>query len=263
MDLQRYLADEPVQACPPSAGYRLRKFVRRNKAALAMASVLAGALVLAVVGLSVSNLLVARERDQKTQALSDKEQALANERAALTKAREQEGLAKERAQEAKKQQTIAKEQERLARRRFRAAQTNLALQAWEAGQPARTLELLETQRPKLDQEDLRGFDWYYLWRLCHRNLHRTLRGPEGEVVSTLAITPDGKTLVSGSPDASVRVWDVATGKERAVLTGHNDGIWRLAISPDGKMLASASWDKTVKLWDLGTSALLATLPTGA
>jgi serine/threonine protein kinase/tetratricopeptide (TPR) repeat protein len=49
MDVQRYLADEPVLACPPSVGYRLRKFVRRNKRALAMATVLAAA-VLVVVG---------------------------------------------------------------------------------------------------------------------------------------------------------------------------------------------------------------------
>src|SRR5207253_2526068 len=104
-DVQRYLNDEAVQACPPSAWYRFRKFARRHKAALAMASLIAGALVIAVVGLSVSNLLVARERDQKTQALSDKERALASESAALTKAKEQEGLANERAEEAKKQQT--------------------------------------------------------------------------------------------------------------------------------------------------------------
>jgi WD40 repeat protein/serine/threonine protein kinase/tetratricopeptide (TPR) repeat protein len=251
-DVQRYLADEPVLACPPSAGYRLRKFVRRNKAALAMASVLAGALVLAVVGLSVSNLMVARERDQRTKALSDKERALANESVALTKARKQEGLAK-------RQQTIAKEQEFLARRRFYAAQENLAQQALEAGQPARALELLESLRPRFDQDDLRGFDWYYLWRLCHRNLYRTLSGPKVEVVYGLAITPDGKTLVSGSTDASVRVWDVATGKERAVLSGHGAMIWSLAISPDGKIVASGSGDNTVKLWDLGTRELLATL----
>jgi serine/threonine protein kinase/Flp pilus assembly protein TadD len=49
MDVQRYLADEPVLACPPSAGYRLRKFARRNKPALSMAAVLALA-VLAVAG---------------------------------------------------------------------------------------------------------------------------------------------------------------------------------------------------------------------
>src|SRR5262249_8179888 len=159
-----------------------------------------------------------------------------------------------------KQQTIAKAQELLARRRFYAAQMNLAQQAWEAGQPARTLELLESQRPKLDEDDLRGFDWYYRWRLCHRNLHRTLRGPTREGVYhdfpiSLAITPDGEILVSGSVNGSVGVWSLATGKERAVLTGHQNSIWDLAISPDGKMVASASWDKTVKLWDLGTSQL--------
>src|SRR5262249_4868749 len=49
MDVQRYLADEAVQACPPSAGYRLRKFVRRNRTALTMASVVALA-ILVVVG---------------------------------------------------------------------------------------------------------------------------------------------------------------------------------------------------------------------
>jgi tetratricopeptide (TPR) repeat protein/serine/threonine protein kinase len=48
MDVQRYLADEPVQACPPSAGYRLRKFARRNKTGLVMASVISVALLLAV-----------------------------------------------------------------------------------------------------------------------------------------------------------------------------------------------------------------------
>src|SRR5262249_30504269 len=46
MDVQRYLADEPVQACPPSAGYRFRKFARRNKAALATAALVAAALLI-------------------------------------------------------------------------------------------------------------------------------------------------------------------------------------------------------------------------
>src|SRR5262249_2140703 len=50
MDVQRYLADEPVLACPPSAGYRFRKFVRRHKAALTMASVIAAAVLLVVGG---------------------------------------------------------------------------------------------------------------------------------------------------------------------------------------------------------------------
>jgi serine/threonine protein kinase/tetratricopeptide (TPR) repeat protein len=60
IDIQRYLADEPVLACPPSTGYRLRKFVRRNKAAATMAAMFALALLIAVAALSVSTLLTSR-----------------------------------------------------------------------------------------------------------------------------------------------------------------------------------------------------------
>jgi serine/threonine protein kinase/WD40 repeat protein/tetratricopeptide (TPR) repeat protein len=69
MDVQRYLADEPVQACPPSAAYRLRKFARRNKAALTTAALVGAALVAAVVVLAVSTVLIAQEKDRKEQAL--------------------------------------------------------------------------------------------------------------------------------------------------------------------------------------------------
>ncbi len=58
MDLRRYLDDEPVQACPPSAGYRLRKFARRNRAALAMAWVVA----IALIAVGVAAALAHRNR---------------------------------------------------------------------------------------------------------------------------------------------------------------------------------------------------------
>jgi tetratricopeptide (TPR) repeat protein len=63
-DVQRYLHDEPVQACPPSAWYRFRKFARRNKAALVIASVVVLAGLLAVTGLIVNNWLVTREKQR-------------------------------------------------------------------------------------------------------------------------------------------------------------------------------------------------------
>ena len=66
---------------------------------------------------------------------------------------------RERASESEKE---AKAQEKLARRRFYAAQMNLAQQALEVGNTARVLEILESQRPRFDDEDLRGFEWYYL-----------------------------------------------------------------------------------------------------
>src|SRR5262249_27977028 len=130
MDVQRYLADEPVLACPPSMGYRLRKFARRNKSTLATAAVLTIALISTIVILAVSNVLVGLERDDKTQALKDKEKALLNESAALVTAKVQEKL--------------AKKQELLALRRYYANQMNLAYQAWEKGNLARTLDLLES-----------------------------------------------------------------------------------------------------------------------
>ena len=62
MDVQRYLADEPVQACPPSAGYRLRKFARRNRAVLLTAALVAVALL---VGALVSVWQAVRARRRK------------------------------------------------------------------------------------------------------------------------------------------------------------------------------------------------------
>jgi serine/threonine protein kinase len=69
LDLQRYLADEPVLACPPSRWYRLRKMARRNKPALTTAALVAAALVLTVLVLAISNASVTREKEVKEQAL--------------------------------------------------------------------------------------------------------------------------------------------------------------------------------------------------
>jgi serine/threonine protein kinase/Flp pilus assembly protein TadD len=76
MDLQRYLADEPVLACPPSRWYRLRKFARRNRPALTSAALLAAALVLTVVVLAISNATITREKEDKEQALAAAESNL-------------------------------------------------------------------------------------------------------------------------------------------------------------------------------------------
>src|SRR5262249_54189476 len=163
MDVQRYLADEPVQACPPSVNYRLRKFVRRNKVALGTAAAVIGVLLLAVVGLAVSNFLITRESAQKDEALKREGAAVTKANDALAKAQEKEGLANAEPEK-------AKARERLARRRFYAAQINLAHQAFEAGDLAQALAVLETQRPRFDEDDLRTFEWYCLWQMCHQRL---------------------------------------------------------------------------------------------
>ena len=71
-------------------------------------------------------------------------------------------------------------------------------------------------------------------------------------VKTLAFAPDGKTLAAGiEKDGAVRLWEVATGQERAVLLGHMGPITALAFRPDSRILASGSADATILLWDLG------------
>src|SRR5262249_13034462 len=64
-DIQRYLADEPVLAGPPSVSYRLRKFVRRNRGPVIAVSVLIVSLVAGVIGTSVGMIWAVRERDDK------------------------------------------------------------------------------------------------------------------------------------------------------------------------------------------------------
>jgi hypothetical protein len=148
-----------------------------------------------------------------------------------------------------KQRNRAEQQELANRRLLYAAHMNQAQQAWETANIGRMEELLAAYVPKPGQEDLRGFEWYYLWRFCHGDLF-TLR--HTEPVSSITFSPDGKKLASGSWDRTVKLWDVATGQELATLEGHKARITSIAFSPDGKKLASGSWDRTVKLWDVTT-----------
>jgi WD40 repeat protein len=87
---------------------------------------------------------------------------------------------------------------------------------------------------------------------------KTLTGHSDEVFS-VAYSPDGRYLASGSIDQTIKIWEVATGKELRTLTGHSGGVFLVAYSPDGRYLASGSSDKTIKIWEVATGKELHTL----
>ena len=59
-------------------------------------------------------------------------------------------------------------------------------------------------------------------------------------VHTIAFSPDGKLVASGSHDGTVQLWDSATGEPRGTLEGHTNSVLTIAFSPDGKLVASGS-----------------------
>ncbi|MEH2448650.1 MAG: WD40 repeat domain-containing protein [Nostoc sp.] len=85
----------------------------------------------------------------------------------------------------------------------------------------------------------------------------TLMG-HSHIVRSLAISADGKMLVSGSWDQTIKVWQLETGELLHTLKGHRDRVYAIALSPDAQIIASGSADKSIKLWHLQTGELLGT-----
>ena len=79
------------------------------------------------------------------------------------------------------------------------------------------------------------------------------------VVRSVAFSPDGRTLASGSDDETIRLWDAVTGTHRRTLRGHTSWIRSVAFSPDGRTLASGSDDDTIRIWNAVSGARQRTL----
>jgi WD40 repeat protein/serine/threonine protein kinase len=216
-DVRRFLSDEPVQACPPSTGYRLRKFARRNRGPVAAGSALAALLVLGTVGTSVG-LVWALQAERTATA------------AAAAETRATDGL-----KQALKGERVEAYFHRIA----------LAHAALSADNLRRALELLE-ECP----DDLRGWEWYFLRRACQLE---PVVLTNGSSVFSLAFNSDGDRLASADGAGTLKVWDLGTGKVVwRLLDAHPRSVVSVAFHPDGRHLASVGADKRVKIWDMST-----------
>jgi len=230
-DLRRHLNNEPVMARPPSAAYRLQKAWRRNKLVFTAAAVVAAALVVGVGVSSWQAIEASRARNAETE----------------------QRLAAQTAQRAEKQQReLAEKREAEARYLLYVANMNLAQQAWDQNNVERVRQLLDDTATNSE----RGFEWYYWQRQTHLEI-KTLRG-HFDGVSSVAYSPDGRRILTGSYDQTAKVWDAANGTELLTIEGHSGRLWSAAFSPDGQRIVTGG-DAAAKVWDAASGKELVTL----
>ncbi len=193
-DVQRYLDDEQVEACPPSLVYRASKLARKNRAALTLAGTAAALLLLGVVASAWQALRATRAEDNALANLDTAEQARSEE---------------------SDQRRIAEARGKDVRRREYMLAMNLVQAAWGADDTRRAAELLEGQKPKPGEEDLRGFEWNW-W---DRELHQEARsGTLPEKANATAMSGDGNRVAYTRPPEAervghIRVVERVSGKE--------------------------------------------------
>jgi WD40 repeat protein/serine/threonine protein kinase len=243
-DLERYLHDEPVAAGPPSASYRLKKFLWRNRGPVLAAGVVLLVLVGGIIGTTVGLVQAEQSQRDRNEALRDK----------LQEEKEKNEANGERIEALAGKAKALEGRQRAAYRHWLALIHN----EYEANHLTQADEMLDsaTECP----EKLRGWEWHYLKRLCPSELsHFQVAG--GRRYFGWNFTSDGSRLaVFDKP--FVRLYDTVTGKETGNFNHSFLNVREVTLSPDGRLLATSTyyrWYDMICLWDATTGANLARL----
>lgn len=269
-EVQRFLADEPVHCIPDPLPVRLARWSRKHRTVVTSATAL---LLTVAVALAVGNILISQEERRTEQKRQEAVVARDQAERSRKEAEEQRNEAKRQEVEAAKQRDHAKAAqvtETIARKAAetekRRAQAQLLRAEWllYAGQINQAQREWENNRADLamfhlngTRKEFRDWEYDYLYALFNRN-PTTLKGHVSSVRS-VAFSPDGRRIASGSFDTTLKVWDAATGHQIRTFIRHTDGISSVAFSPDGKRIVSASHDKTLNIWDAATGEHALTL----
>jgi serine/threonine protein kinase/WD40 repeat protein len=240
-DIQRYLADEVVEAQPPSVGYRVSKFLRRNKGPVAAALVVAAALI---VGIAVATwqarIAIRAEKDANTQ------------RDAADQARQAESAAHRQTQV-----VLTESQEKTARMTYERAQALCDSGRADLGLlwMARSLELTPPDASDLDRAIRMSLN---LWAGQMTTVRPIPTAPEWQEASPIldcAVSPDGLSILTAHLDGAARLWELSTGKLRFALLLEKDAppvdffsLSRVAFSPDGRFVAATRGDRRARIW---------------
>ncbi|HEV3257447.1 MAG TPA: WD40 repeat domain-containing serine/threonine-protein kinase, partial [Gemmataceae bacterium] len=161
-----------------------------------------------------------------------------------------EARADVRRQEAEREKERADGSQKQSRRLLYAADMNLAQQALKLNNLGRARRLLDRHRPRPGEEDLRGWEWRYLWQLTRISalatlMHRPVSG------FNVSFSPDGSRLAVGWRDGHVDLWDVPGRRLIRALADRERPSWvRVAFSPLRNLLAATSDPRVVTLYDL-------------
>jgi len=233
-DLRRFLAGLPTLARPLSAGQKLARWADRNRSLAAALAVVAALLV----GMAGVSTFAAFRIDAARQAA---EMTAVRETAAKEEAERLRVLSEQRLRE-------LESRDRRSWRSLYASNMRSAFEYLANGSMHHLEALLEQSRPGPGREDLRSFEWYFLWREVHRRPGRVELTTEGGPCFFVFYSPDNKFLLAGTEKGIVHVWDANTLAPVYRWQAHGKCINGMRFSPDGQTLATTSCDRTVRFW---------------